>query len=123
MKPLHASLFGLEAGLRWAARVLAALLVALVLVVLVGEGFHPLRLKGLEPVQMALFWTACVGMVLAWRWPVIGGGLSLGGMTLFFVVELAVTGGLPRALFLYLMLLPGILFLVGGFIRRRLSSG
>ena len=123
MKTLHASLFGLEVGLRWTARVLSALLVGIVLLILVGEGFNPLRLKGLEPVEMALFWTACVGMVVAWRRPVAGGALSLGGMALFFAVELAVTGGLPRALFLYLMLLPGILFLVDGFIRRRLSSG
>jgi hypothetical protein len=118
MRSLHASLFGLEVGLRWAARVLSAVLVGIVLVIFIGEGFNPLRLKGLEPVQMALFWTACLGMVLAWRWPVIGGALSLGGMTLFFAVELAVTGGFPRALFLYLMLLPGTLFLLSALVRR-----
>jgi hypothetical protein len=72
---------------------------------------------------MALFWTACVGMVLAWRWPVIGGALSLGGMILFFTVELAVTGGFPRGLFFYLMPLPGLLFLADGFLRRRIAAG
>jgi hypothetical protein len=123
MRSLGVSLAGVEVGVRWAARVLAALLVGLVLVVLVGEGFNPLRLKGLEPIQMVLFWAACIGMLIAWRWQVIGGALSLGGMILFFAVELAVTGGLPRAPFLYLMLLPGLLFLLSGFIGRRTSAG
>jgi hypothetical protein len=116
------SLFGVEAGVRWAARVLSALLVGLVLVVLIGEGFHPLTLKGLPPFLAALFWAACVGMVMAWRWPVLGGALSLGGMTLFFAA-FAVMGGFPTAPFPYLMLLPGILFLVDGLRRRRTGAG
>jgi hypothetical protein len=61
-------------------------------------------------------------MVLAWRWPVIGGALSLGGMTLFFAVELALTGGLPRAPFLHLMLLPGVLFLLSALIGRHMAA-
>jgi hypothetical protein len=102
--------------------VLSAVLVGLVLVIFVGEGFNPLRLKGLEPVQMALFWTACLGMVLAWRWQVVGGALSLGGMILFFAIEMALTGGLPRAPFLYLMLLPGVLFLLNALIGRHRAA-
>jgi hypothetical protein len=112
-----------EAGVRWTARVLAAVLVGLVLVILIGEGFHPLRLKGLEPVQAVLFWAACVGMVVAWRWPAVGGALSLGGMVLFFAVTIAVMRGLPRAPLPYLMLLPGTLFFVSALIRRRPSAG
>ena len=123
MRSLAAPLFYLEVGVRWTARVLTALLVGLILVIFVGVtldgGFHPLRLKGVEPIQMIFFWTACIGMVLAWRWQVIGGAISLSGMILFFAVEFFVTGGLPRGLVLYLMLLPGILFLMGSFIRAR----
>jgi hypothetical protein len=113
---------GLESCLRWTARLLAAVLVGLVLVVFIGVtldgGFHPLKLKGVEPLQMVFFWTAGIGMVVAWRWEVIGGALSLGGMILFFAVEFAVRGGLPRGLLLYLMLLPGLLFLLSGLIRK-----
>jgi len=127
MRSLPVPLFRLETGVRWTARVLAALLVGLVLVFFVGltldGGFHPIKLKGVEPLQMIFFWTATTGMVVAWRWPVIGGALSLGGMILFFAVEFTVRGGLPRGLVLYLMLLPGILFLVDGFIRRRMTAG
>jgi hypothetical protein len=60
-------------------------------------------------------------MVIAWWRQVIGGALSLGAMILFFTVERFVTGGLPRGLILYLMLLPDILFLMDSFIRRRIS--
>jgi hypothetical protein len=100
---------------------LVALLVGLVVVALVGEGFHPLRFKGLPLILSALFWAACVGMVVAWRWPVLGGAVSLGGMALFFAA-FAVMIGFPEAPFLYLMLLPGTLFLVEGLIRRRMAA-
>jgi hypothetical protein len=120
MRSHPAPLFFLEAGVRWTARVLTALLVGLVLVIFIGEGFNPLRLKGVEVIQMIFFWTACIGMVIAWRWQVLGGALSLSAMILFFAVEFFVTGGLPRGLALYLMLLPGTLFLMDSFIRRRM---
>jgi hypothetical protein len=101
---------------------LAAVFVGLVVVVLLVEEFHPLTFKGLPPLLSVLFWAACLGLVLAWRWPVIGGALSLGGMILFFAVTIALTGGFPRALFLYLMPLPGLLFLADGFIRQRMAA-
>jgi hypothetical protein len=124
MKSLAVPLFRLEIGVRWGARLLTALLLGIVLAIFIGEGgFNPLKLKGVEPIQMFLFWTSCIGMVVAWRWQLVGGALSLGGMMLFFAVEVAVTGGLPRLPFLYLMLLPGMLFLVDAYLRRRLSVG
>jgi len=127
MRSVSVPLFRLEVGIRWTASVLTAFLLGVVLVVFVGVtidgGFHPLKLKGVEPIQMIFFWTACNGMVIAWRWQVIGGALSLGGMILFFAVEFAVRGGLPRGLLLHLMLLPGILFLVDGIIRKRMAAG
>jgi hypothetical protein len=113
----------LEAGVRWTARGLTVLLVGLVLVIFIGEalanGFNPLHLKRIEAIQMTFFWTACLGMVLAWRWQAIGAALSLGGMILFFAVEIAARNGLPHALVLYLMLVPGILYLLSEFLRRR----
>jgi hypothetical protein len=118
MSSIHLRFTVVELGLRWTAKLLAAVLVGLVLVIFVGVGFNPLKLKGVEPIQMAFFWTACIGMVAAWRWPVIGGAVSLGGMIAFLSVEFAATGGLPRGLFFYLMLLPGILFLLSGVIRQ-----
>jgi hypothetical protein len=133
MKSLPVSLLGLEIGVRWTARVLSALLLGLVLVPMVVNciydvvhGFyedgvpHSLKLVGVEPIQTPFFWTACIGMVVAWRWSVIGGALSLGGMILLFAVAFAMSGELPGGLLVYLMLLPGILFMVDGLIRRRM---
>jgi hypothetical protein len=55
MRFLSAPLFYLEGGVRWTARVLTALLVGLVLVIFIGEGFNPLKLKGVEVIQMTFF--------------------------------------------------------------------
>jgi hypothetical protein len=123
MSTLRLSPSFLEVGIRWAARLLATLLVGLVVVIYVGQGgFNPLKLKAVELTQMIFLWTACIGMVVAWRWQVLGGALSLGGMILFFTVEVAMNGRLPRGLFLYLLLVPGILFLLSGLFRRSRAS-
>ena len=126
MRSLPAPLFGFEAAVRWTARVLSALLVGLVLVMFIGlsidAGFRPPRLTGVEIAQMIFFWTACIGMVVAWRWQVIGGALSLGGMVLFFAVEFAVIGRLAGRLVLYLMLLQGALFVLSSSLSRRMAA-
>ena len=57
MSSVAIPLFRLEAGLRWTARALSAHLVMFIGVIVDG-GFHPLKLKGVEPIQMVLFWTA-----------------------------------------------------------------
>jgi hypothetical protein len=132
MKSLALPLCRLETVVRGTARVLSALLLGLFLVPLivnsvydVVHGFyqdglpHAFWVKGIEPVQMVFFWIACIGLVVAWRWPVTGGALALGGMILLFASEFAVRGGLPGGLTLYLMLLPGILFLAEGCTMRR----
>jgi hypothetical protein len=121
MKSLSVPLGRLEAGARWMAKLLTVFIVGLVLLFFIGERFNPLKLKGIEVIQMVFFWTACIGMLVAWRWQVIGGVLSLGGMIFFFTVEVAVTGRSPGGFF-YLMLVPGVLFLLSGFLRRRRSA-
>jgi len=122
MSPLRLSDSVMEAGLSWSARLLTIPLLGVILAIVIGEGFDPLKLKGVEVFQMVFFWATCVGMVVAWRWPVIGGALSLGGMILFFAVAFAEKGGTPGGLLAYLMLFPGILFLADGFIRRRMAA-
>jgi hypothetical protein len=81
MKSLTVPLPRLDAGVSWTARVLSALLLGLIFVPIVvnciydvAHGFyedgvpHALRVKGIEPIQMICFCTACIGMVVAWRW-------------------------------------------------------
>jgi hypothetical protein len=124
MRSLHLSTSGLEVGLRWTARLLAAALVGLVVVTFVGVGgFNPLRLSPVGAIQMTLLWTTCAGLIVAWRWPFLGGAIATGGILLFFAVEFAVTGYFPRGLVFYLMLLPGVFFLFSAAIGRRRSAG
>ena len=122
MSSLHWSPSRLETGLRWTARLLAAFLIGLVLVIFIGEGgFNPLKLTPIEAIQMLLFLTTCVGLVIGWRWPFLGGLISTGGMLVFSAVEFSKAGKLPKGFVFILMLLTGILFLLSGFIRRRLG--
>jgi hypothetical protein len=97
-------------------------LVGLVLLIYVGEGFHPFRLTATEALQHALFLAACVGLVAGWRWPFVGGAMSTSGMLLFFAVEFALTGNFPRGPVFHLMLLAGILFLLSGAVSRRRAA-
>jgi hypothetical protein len=122
MTILHPPASGLEAALRWTARLLAVALVGLVVVIFVGEGFNPFNLKAVEAVQMTFFFTACAGLVAAWRWPALGGALAAAGMLCFFAGELAVTGRPPKGLVFYLMLGTGLLFLLSAFVGRRRAA-
>jgi hypothetical protein len=119
MRSFHSSPSGLEVGLRWVARLLGAALVGLVLVIYIGAGFNPLNLKAVEAVQKTFFLTACIGLLIAWRWPFVGGAISTGGMLFFFAVEFALTGGFPKGLVFSLMLLAGLLSLLSGSISSR----
>jgi hypothetical protein len=105
---------------RWTARLLAAAMVALVLTLMIGEGgFNPRLLRPLEALQMALFVLACTAMLIAWQWELWGGLLSLAAMIGFMAVELAVNGALPRGATFYLMLLPGVCYVLCGLIESR----
>lgn len=124
MSSLHRSTLRLETALRWSARLLAGILVGLVLVIFIGEGgFDPLKLRPIEALQMALFLSTCLGMVIAWRWPLSGGAISTIGILLFFAIEFALAGRFPSGPIFHLMLVPGILFLLSAFLQRRTSAG
>lgn len=114
----------LEATLRWTARLLAAALVGLVLLILIGEGgFNPVMLSPVEAILMALFLITCLGLVIAWRWPLTGGVLSTVGILGFYAIEFAMKGRFPGGPVFPLMLLAGILFLLNAFSKRSMSAG
>lgn len=124
MSSLHVAPSRLEAGLRWTARLLAAVLVGLVLVIFIGEGsFNPLKLTPVEAILMALFVSACVGLVIAWHWPLTGGVASTVGVLGFYAIEFALKGRFPGGPVFPLMGLAGVLFLLSAFVRRRMSAG
>ena len=70
-------------ALCWTARILGTLVVALFLLFLVGEG--PPRAALLTPLEKLTFAATFIllfGLVLAWRWPGVGGSLCLAGYIL-----------------------------------------
>ena len=107
--------------LRWTARVLAALMAGLVLLFLIGEGFHPSRLKPSEWTLMVPFFVTWLGLCLGWRWEGLGGLLVVAGMGSFYFIHFAQTGfgRFPNGFAFPLLAAPGILFLLYWLLHRR----
>lgn len=74
--------------IRWIARIGAALMAGMILIIFIGEGisegFGPLLQMSLrETAMMAVFIIVFLGLILGWRWEMLGGSLIVGGMALF----------------------------------------
>ncbi|MGD0694078.1 MAG: hypothetical protein ABSB82_04425 [Terriglobia bacterium] len=73
--------------LRWTARILGTLLVLLFLVFLVGEGPpRPSTLTTPEKLMFVGTGIMLLGLILAWRWPGLGGAMALLGYLFFGTV-------------------------------------
>src|ERR1022692_4182722 len=69
---------GMNMTLRWSARVLSILVVALLLVFACGEGLNLSRFTVRELLLFAFFPLGlCVGMVVAWRREILGGCITV----------------------------------------------
>jgi peptidoglycan/LPS O-acetylase OafA/YrhL len=77
---------------RWAARVLGLLVVGVVVVFAVGEGFDPRELQPGDQLPMVAFVTTLAGLLVAWKRELLGGLLVIGGMTAFGMVGVAAHG-------------------------------
>ena len=95
---------------RWIARVLGTVLVALATWIAIGEGMPILNLGALA------FALNLIGILVGWRWELIGAIMSLCGWCLF----LGVAAESPRGVtwFVFLLALPGILYLTSALLRR-----
>jgi hypothetical protein len=63
-------------------------------------------------VQMFLFLMAGMGLLIAWRWELLGAGIATAAILYFFVIESIATGALPRGWVWTVMPLPGLAFLL-----------
>lgn len=104
----------------WTARILAALMAILILVIFIGEAFGeglgPLTdLTLREQLMMAAFFTAFLGLILGWIREALGGWLVVGGMTAFYLLDLLFSGSFPQGGTFLLIVLPGLLYLVTGY--------
>lgn len=102
--------------LRWTARIVGLLVVGLLMLFAVGEGFNPAMFTGFELGMLAALLMALAGMVLLWWREGIGGALTLGGMIAFFGLNLAATGKFPGGPVFPVCFLPGVLAVVCAFL-------
>ena len=102
-------------GLRWMARLLSVLIVGLVMLIVAGEGIpHPPKGPLDVWIELVFFFTTCLGLILAWRWELIGGSIAFVSMILFYGVELAVNGKLAGGWVFGVMCTTGLLFMLCG---------
>lgn len=102
---------------RWTGRVLGLAAFCfvgwfLIAHVIAGEGPNPFRMSAIElGLSVALF-SAVAGMLIGWRWEVIGGLLVVAGMFLFYVIERFARGSWPTGWLMWALPLPGVLYLL-----------
>jgi hypothetical protein len=110
----------LAASCRWTARIIAALMLGLFLFFAIGEGLP--NLLTVAPVIQAEFVAFALifgGIVVGWRWELVGGLLSLLSAGLFYVAVLSSGVGNRSAWWPFVALaLPGALLITSAFLRR-----
>jgi hypothetical protein len=87
--------------IQWIARIVGGLLVLLVLVFLIGEGFPALAsLSGAEIGMSACLAIMLVGLLLGWRHALAGGLLTMAGYAGFAIIDRSFNLDSPFILFL-----------------------
>ena len=101
--------------LRWSARVWSLLAVGVVLLLAFGEGLNFSHFTAPELLLFAFFPSGfCLGLVLAWRWEGLGGGVTVASLAAFYLAERLMSSSFPRGLALVALAAPGFLFLLCG---------
>lgn len=105
--------------IRWIARIAASLIAALMLLIFVGEGIASgddliPRLTGRETAMMVVFAAAWAGLLLGWRWELLGGLLTVGAVIAFYLLDYAFSGSFPRGPYFVLFFSPSLLFIYCG---------
>jgi hypothetical protein len=95
--------------LRWTARTIGALLVGLVVLFAVGEGVRLQDFDAITGSMMVGFLVALAGMLVLWRWELVGGMMVVVGMGGFYAIEYLSSGDLPGGWVLPVCFLPGVL--------------
>jgi hypothetical protein len=109
-------------ALRWSARVVAIIFIVFVLGMFIGEGgfwSHPkgaLPLTTRDYVLLSLFGLYVIGLIIG-LWRELPGGI----LSLLFIgthIIILLSEGFTRLTYFYLILLPGILYLLSWFFHR-----
>ena len=104
---------------RWAARIIGALLVVLIVVIGIGEGMpNPFTQPPAVQIGFLALALIMIGILAGWRWELAGGVLSLAGWCLFFASVIGLKHLKQLNWFFLLLALPGILYLLSALLRR-----
>ena len=102
---------------RWAARIIGALLVILIVVIGIGEGMpNPFTQPPAVQIGFLALAMIMIGILAGWRWELAGGVISLAGWCLF--VEAVIHS--PRGLnwFFWALAMPGFPHVISALLRR-----
>ncbi len=99
-------------GIRWVARGWALASLGLLAAFLLGEEVPPITMK-------AVFFPfgVMVGLAVAWRFERVGGGVAVASLLLFYMLEFADQGRVPKGPWFILLAAPGALFFLCGCVR------
>jgi hypothetical protein len=102
--------------LRWSARILS--LCSLLLVILMATD-GPQWPNGREAVALLLFPILVeAGFIVAWKWEMLGGLISLGALAAFYVWMFGSVGRAPTGPYFALFTFPAVLFLAVGALKK-----
>lgn len=84
--------FDLRNIIRWIAKIWGALMAAMILFIFFGDtaanGIGPIfHLISREMEMMAFFLVVFVGLILAWKWELVGGWMIVGGMLAIYLLD------------------------------------
>lgn len=100
---------------RWLARLGSLASLGLLLLFFFGEEMNLAVLTSSEIWGLVFFPLGItVGMLLAWRWEVLGGSVTVLSLLAFYKVVYAANGRFPDGIWFFLFALPGFLFLFCG---------
>lgn len=100
---------------RWLARLGSLASLGLLLLFFFGEGADLAALLPTETWGLIFFPLGImVGMLLGWRWEILGGSVTVLSLLAFYKVMYAASGRFPEGIWFLLFALPGLLFLYCG---------
>lgn len=111
-------------SVRWFARLISVMLLALVIMLAFGEGFpSPFTLTSVEFILFAALIIMLAGFLVAWKNEGWGGMLILLGFLLFFITNYAGSNSFKLGIFFILFPLTGAMFLFCWLSCKRSATG
>jgi hypothetical protein len=106
--------------LRWIARIGSVVCIGFLLLIFIGEGFDPATITNIEWLMLLCFPVGVVlGMIVGWWQEMTGGVITAVSLILFYLIDTIASNGPPDGWWFFLFALPGLLFLLCGWLDRK----